>query len=162
MNERNRSENGQAGFAALCRERGLRMTPQRALIHAELAASRAHPSAEDLHRAVAGKMPGVSLDTVYRTLEAFERAGLVDRVRTPGGKARFEGNLDPHHHVICRECGRIEDVCWPQFDGLAQPEAEGFAEVSGSYAVLCGLCLDCAARGDGRDHQTTKQQGAKR
>jgi Fur family transcriptional regulator, ferric uptake regulator len=90
--------------------------------------------------------------SVYRNLAVLEQAGVVRRVITEDDFSRYELTEDlteHHHHLICSNCGRIEDVAMPatferaldrQLDGLAR-EA-GFATVSHRLDMI-GLCRDC-------------------
>jgi Fe2+ or Zn2+ uptake regulation protein len=90
--------------------------------------------------------------SAYRNLAALERAGVVRRVVTDEDFARFELDehlTEHHHHLVCSECGRIEDVTIPAalersldraFDTVAKDA--GFASVGHRLDVI-GLCDDC-------------------
>ena len=69
-----------------------------------------HLSAEELLSEASERLPGVSLPTVYATLELFEQLGIVRRVNGGGGTLLWDTRADTHHHMICRNCGRIEDL----------------------------------------------------
>ncbi|MBU1238929.1 transcriptional repressor, partial [Myxococcota bacterium] len=88
-------------LARLFREKGLRMTQQRAEIFQEVVRSRSHPGAEKIFEKVKRIMPSISLDTVYRTLTTLEELGLVRRLNHPRGGARFDSMGPGHHHFIC-------------------------------------------------------------
>lgn len=90
----------------------LRCTRQRKAIYAALEASREHPTADDLFRCVGHDMPGVSLATVYNTLEAFCHAGLVQKLPGAGanGSARFDAVREDHLHLRCRRTGQVADL----------------------------------------------------
>ena len=90
-------------------EHGLKFTHQRYLVYQALLGTREHPSAEMVWRWVRQEAPSISLDTVYRTLAALERRGLAARVPDGGEQGRFDGDISPHHHLVCLSCGRIED-----------------------------------------------------
>lgn len=101
-------------IAALFAEHGLRCTRQRQDIYAALAATTAHPTAEELHGLVltsAGVAPdeAVSLATVYNTLEALTDAGLVRKIPTPEGGARFDADTSDHMHLMLGD-GAVRDV----------------------------------------------------
>lgn len=135
-----------ADFAATLRARGLRATPQRLLIHHVVCSLDRHATAEHVFNEVAGELPGVSLPTVYATLELFEELGLVRRVLTAGGAVVFDSRTDVHYHAICRRCGRVEDIAAP-VDVAPVLEAAGRKGFTGGNAdlVVSGLCADCAA-----------------
>jgi Fur family peroxide stress response transcriptional regulator len=132
------------------RERGLKLTPQRAAIYRALVESRAHPTAEDLLREVQREHPMVSPNTVYYTLGALRRAGLVQEVNYWHDRARFDGNLAPHHHLICLGCRTITDLTDAALDRLAAPAGSraGFV-VTGHRVEFHGYCAGCRRRGRG-------------
>lgn len=97
----------------------------------------------------------VPQSSAYRNLATLERAGVVRRVITEDDFARFELDerlTEHHHHLVCSNCGRIEDATIPPaversiertFDRVAREV--GFASV-GHRLDLIGLCDDCASR----------------
>lgn len=86
---------------AIFAQHGLRCTRQRELVYAALAATDTHPTAEELHTTVRREDPGVSLATVYNTLDALTAAGLARRIPCPtaGGPCRFDADTGPHIHM---------------------------------------------------------------
>lgn len=93
------------------RRRGLRSTRQRELIYAVLAATKAHPTAEELHDAARAADPGLSLATVYNTLDTLTETGLIQRLpsATGSGPARYDADTEPHAHLALDD-GRVLDV----------------------------------------------------
>ena len=89
---------------------GLRLTKQRLLICRDLGGRFDHPDVERVCRAVKPRLRRISLFTVYRTMNALEAAGMVRRVATWKGHARYDGNIEAHAHFLCEKCGRIDDV----------------------------------------------------
>ncbi|MEO1130562.1 MAG: Fur family transcriptional regulator [Planctomycetota bacterium] len=91
-------------------DRGLRCTKQRLEIYRALAANRCHPTAEQLHHLVHQSSPGISLATVYNTLEALCAAGLCQKLATTGSSgARYDADVSDHLHVVTCD-GEILDV----------------------------------------------------
>lgn len=88
---------------------GIRCTKQRQEIYDALAACKAHPTAEQLHQMVSAGSPGMSLATIYNTLDALTKAGLCRRIPTPEGGARFDADMRDHLHVVTND-GRLIDV----------------------------------------------------
>ena len=117
----------------------LRLTPQRVAILDYLDGNKSHPSAEDIYRAVAKRFPTMSLATVYNTLSALERRGRLLKLSIDPGKARYDPNTLPHHHLICNLCKTIEDVDTRY--RLALPDTE--FEVTGSHVEFYGTCPKC-------------------
>lgn len=98
--------------AKLFAEHDLRCTKQRKAIYSALTGTRCHPTADDLYRTVQDSLPGVSLATVYNTLEAFNDAGLISKLPDAGsnGSARYDAHREPHTHLRDRCTGKVADA----------------------------------------------------
>ena len=128
------------------RARGLKVTPQRQSIFRALASSTVHPTAESVYATVSRQLPTISLRTVYQTLNDLAAMGELHALDLGTGSTRFDPNLDPHHHLVCDVCGRVEDL-HRDFPGVVAPssgEAAGF-EVTSTEIVFRGRCAGCAA-----------------
>jgi Fe2+ or Zn2+ uptake regulation protein len=93
----------------LFRKHDLRCTRQRELVYMALAGTKQHPTAEDLYRTVHEKDPGLSLATVYNTLEALVECGLGRRLSNGGGPCHYDADMAPHVHIALGD-GRLMDV----------------------------------------------------
>jgi Fe2+ or Zn2+ uptake regulation protein len=134
-----------AELAELLRQRGLRATSQRVVMHRLLRDRARHVSAEELLSEAGEKLPGVSLPTVYATLELFEQLGVVRRVNGGGGTLLWDTRPDAHHHMICRNCGRIEDMEVPlDLERARRSAARSGFEPDRAEVVVSGLCSRCA------------------
>ncbi len=128
------------------RDHGQRLTPQRAAVYQVLAASRSHPNAEEVYHAVRRVNPGISLATVYKSLEALVGCGLALKLAYADGSARYDGQMEPHHHARCDGCGRVFDVAaGPEQEALdaLRRGVEGFV-VTDLRVQLSGFCRNCA------------------
>jgi Fe2+ or Zn2+ uptake regulation protein len=135
-------------LAGKLRDRHLRVTPQRIVIHRALCSHAQHMTAEQVLASVSEVLPGTSLPTVYSTLELLESLGLVRRVGTGNGAVVFDSRVEPHAHTVCRRCGAMADLegtAAPD-DALARAEAGGFLP-DHAQLVVWGLCRDCSAAG---------------
>ena len=105
-----------------------------------------HVTAEAVFDEVSRRMPGVSLPTVYATLDLLEGVGLIDRVTTERGAVIYDPRTDEHHHLVCRRCAAIMDVDAPvAADALLDAaRSAGFAP-DHVQVVVRGLCSACAA-----------------
>lgn len=127
------------------RGRGLRVTSQRILIHRALCSQEQHMTAEQVLEKVCKALPGISLPTVYATLELLEDLGLVRRFGTGHGAVLFDSRVEPHAHTVCRRCGATADL-----DGgaLSEQVAARAAETGfipdHAQLVVWGLCAACA------------------
>ena len=141
-----------AAFTAHCRAHGLSVTHQRLAIFEALAASRAHPTAEELHRMVRRRIPTLSLATIYKNLDALRAIGAVNDVNSLRGQGRFEATLPgtfagkAHHHLVCVSCSRMSDLPEQSLPALRVKAraAQGFLVRAVQVQVL-GLCPDCRA-----------------
>ncbi len=136
---------------------GLKFTTQRYLVYRAMVAAKDHPSAETVWRRVRGEAPAISLDTVYRTLAAFEARGLVARVPGGGDEGRFDGDVTAHHHLVCLACGAIEDFSMPGA-GLEDlpPEVAAWGRVRDAQVLVRGVCRRCLGRE--KNHQPEEDQ----
>ncbi|MGH2840834.1 MAG: Fur family transcriptional regulator [Solirubrobacteraceae bacterium] len=125
------------------RDRGMRVTSQRVLVHRALRELDRHVTAEELLDAVSDRLPNVSLPTIYATLDLLEDLGMVRRVQR-AGTTLFDPRTDSHHHLICTECGSIEDVD-SELDTAAIERAAGQRgfEHERVEAVVHGRCAGC-------------------
>jgi Fe2+ or Zn2+ uptake regulation protein len=92
-------------------------------------------------------LDSVSTQAIYDVLGACTEAGLVRRIELPGHPARFERRAgDNHHHVVCRRCGRTEDVdcATGAAPCLAPDTGHGFT-IDEAEVVFWGVCPGCAA-----------------
>lgn len=129
-----------------------RMTVQRQAILDLINASNRHWDAEELSRELADRGQSVGIATVYRNLTTLEEAGLVASIRLDDRKRYERADKQHHDHMVCTECGAIEEFSHDKIEALQQAAAEkkGF-EMVGHQLVLFGRCARCSAaakRGD--------------
>lgn len=106
----------------ILRSSNLRCTRQREVVYEVLAARHDHPTAEELYATVKREEPGLSLATVYNTLEALVQAGLCRRIPNPCGATRYDADMREHVHVTMAD-GRVVDL--PEELGCRLAEAFG-------------------------------------
>ena len=109
-----------------------------------------HMTAEDVFRVLLEDRSDVGLATVYRVLTQFEQAGLLSRQHFETGKSVFELNEGQHHdHLVCLQCGRVEEFFDPQIEARQSEIArdKGFA-LHGHSLALYADCTksDCVYR----------------
>jgi Fe2+ or Zn2+ uptake regulation protein len=140
-------ESIESALSTALRARGGRVTPQRLAIARVLQETGGHVTAEALFGHVSKRLPGVSLPTVYATLELLEELGHVRRVPGATGAVMFDARTDAHDHFVCRRCGAVADLdCGTdRAAALLAATALGFRP-DDAQVVVCGLCADCAGR----------------
>lgn len=119
---------------------------KRQVILEALAATTAHPTAQELYQQLKPDYPDLSLGTVYRNLSLFSKQGDVMSVGVFRGQERFDARTEPHAHLHCAQCGRVIDVPLPgapepQLCALAQSVTD--AQVLGCSITFTGLCKAC-------------------
>lgn len=106
-----------------------------------------HPTADTIYQDVVRELPGVSKATVYRALDNFVQLGLARRVHHGATAARFDGNVERHHHLLCVRCESITDIDWNALDVPPFPEMSGDGfEVHDVAVSVQGLCRACVVK----------------
>ena len=126
------------------RSQGLKVTPQRQAIFRILHGDEAHPTADSVHARVVQDMPMVSLRTVYQTLNDLTAMGELGQIDVGTGSARFDPNLAPHHHLVCDDCGRVDDLVVDYPDVTVPDALAAQFEVTRTEIVFRGRCAKCA------------------
>ena len=127
------------------RTRGWKVTPQRQLLFRLLHGNDGHPSADALLEIASAHMPGISLRTVYQTLNDLVSMGELRQLAFSAGPSRFDPNVEHHHHAECDHCGRLHDVYVDGLDDLSVDGLGGFRPQRASV-VFHGLCATCTDR----------------
>lgn len=131
-------------FIDRSKDLGLKVTPQRIAIYRELAGTDQHPSTETIYKKIKDYYPNISLTTVYRTLETFEKLGLISVVNVLYNAARYDANLTPHNHIVCTECKKVEDIYDESLTTLdISDKTLGDYHIKGYSILLNGVCKDC-------------------
>ena len=130
-------------LSARLREKGLRVTQQRVAVLEYLLSTPKHPTAEDVGAAVNRLVPTASRASVYNVLHSLKECGLIDELVLGDAVARYDANLDRHHHFICRACGAVEDVPFETFREAPRPCLADGHTVEDYTVTLRGVCPGC-------------------
>ena len=134
-------------FESVCRREGIKLTHQRIEIFREVAQTGDHPDAEQVFTRVKGRIPTVSLDTVYRTLWLLKDLGLVVPIGSSRERTRFDANLSTHHHFVCGSCGFTRDFYSSDLDNIQLPNAvTSFGQIEATHVEVRGVCQKCAKK----------------
>ena len=106
-----------------------------------------HPTAEWVYQQLKPKYPDLSLGTVYRNISQFKEDGLIITVGVVNGQERYDGNVQPHTHFVCTECGTVLDI---EESFLGEAENKQISEKYGIVVnfhelVFYGKCSKCLA-----------------
>lgn len=94
---------------SLLKKFGLKVTPQRLSV-LKVLDKHTHPTIDELYEEIKKENPSVSLATVYKNLNTLKDEGLVVEVNIVNQKPRYDIYEYPHIHVICDNCGYVEDI----------------------------------------------------
>lgn len=123
-----------------------RSTRQRMAIARALAEGDRFRTAQELHDDLQRSGERVGLTTVYRELQSLAEAGEIDALTQPSGETIYRrcASDQHHHHLVCRSCGRSEEVASAAVEEWAEQSAQshGFSAVV-HVAELYGLCDSC-------------------
>lgn len=129
-----------------------RATRQGSAVRDALRAAGGFRSAQDVYAALRADGDTVGLSTVYRHLQSLVDDGLVDVIQTPEGEAtyRYCGEPGPghhHHHLVCRQCGRTEEIEGRAIERWAGEVAQlhGYTDVDHTVELF-GRCAACSRR----------------
>jgi Fur family ferric uptake transcriptional regulator len=130
---------------------GLKATlPRLKILEVFQTAKERHMTAEDVYRVLLQDRSDIGLATVYRVLMQFEQAGLLTRSNFESGKAVYELNEGQHHdHLVCLDCGHVEEFYDPQIEERQQLVAtsKGFTLQEHALSLYANCNRhDCAHR----------------
>jgi Fur family peroxide stress response transcriptional regulator len=136
-----------AEFRELAWKRGLAATHQRQVIYEAIVAAPGHYSAEQIFSGVRKRIPSISLATVYNNLKLFVEHGLLREVSPHTSTLMVEGNLEPHHHLVCTRCKAVQDVegDFINYKKLSRQAPRGF-DLTQPLVEVFGICRRCSAK----------------
>ncbi len=126
----------------ILRSKQVKATDQRVAILEYMHGNFTHPSAEDIYKTLHKKMKGLSLATVYNTLERLVELRAVDKIVINEERAQYDLARTPHHHFFCTTCNALIDIevtCPHAKTWVAGPHK--IDEVHGYFKGTCANCL---------------------
>ena len=128
-----------------------RATAQGASVRDALGRSGGFRSAQDVYATLRSDGLAIGLSTVYRHLQTLAESGAADVVRSADGEATYrlcdDTTAAHHHHLVCRVCGRAEQVQARAVERWASEVAAKFGYTDIDHTVeVFGRCADCASR----------------
>lgn len=133
-------------FERRSRLTSLKYSRQRESIKSYLMMTKEHPTADMVYMHVRDEYPNISLGTVYRNLNLLTSIGEAVKITTPDGGDRFDGNVMPHNHFICTDCGRVLDLKldMKNIDDINTAAGKNFdGSIESSVTLFFGKCSHC-------------------
>lgn len=133
------------------RDNNVRITPQRQIILKYLINHDNHPSVDTIYEALRKDFPNLSIATIYNTLQLFEKLEIIIALPAEDGGIRYDFFGDPHFHAICKNCGTIFDIEFPDYKKTEKNLAELAMQQAGFqtnqvHIEVYGLCPKCQAK----------------
>ncbi|MRJ02426.1 MAG: transcriptional repressor [Epsilonproteobacteria bacterium] len=132
-------------YMTMLKSRELKSTPQRVAM-LRILEEMGHAEIEEIYNHIKRDFVSISLATVYKNINTMREAGLIQEIKVPERRSRFEIVKEPHSHFLCRQCGRIYDIPQPRVEELQLPE--GFEPLHYTLTVE-GICRECRATPEG-------------
>lgn len=126
-------------------EKRQNFSKKREAILTAIQSTTSHPSAEWVYQKLKPDYPDLSLGTVYRNISQFKQNGLLICVGVVNGQERFDGNVKPHTHFVCSQCGAVIDIAG-EFVGKewSSKIAERYhVRVDSNEVLFRGICAKC-------------------
>ncbi len=123
----------------------MRLTTQRQIILEELGKVTSHPTANEVYDMVRKRLPRIGLGTVYRNLELMAESGIILKLEVGGTQKRFDATVDPHYHIRCLSCGKVDDIAIPVMSDINKTAADlSNYQVLGHHIEFAGICSECS------------------
>lgn len=126
------------------KSKSLKLTPQRIAVYDMLKNTKSHPSAEMIYNSITEKYPTMSLATVYKTLKTLVEVNLIQELNVGEGNFRYDANANPHPHVMCVKCNRVDDIDDADIsiiNNIIKDHTD--YEIHSSKTYFYGLCPNC-------------------
>lgn len=131
-------------ITTIFKEKKLKLTPQRIAVYKYLQSTKEHPSAEVIYKALQPTYPTMSLATIYKALKTLVEVELIIELNVGEGSFRYDGNMDPHPHIQCVSCGKVDDIEGISFSNVIEDVKQHTSfEVLASKIYFYGICTNC-------------------
>lgn len=124
-----------------------------------MAGTRAHPNVDLIHKTLSKEIPTLSKTSIYNTLKAFVKAGVVREIMIEENEIRYDAYVDRHAHFKCTVCGGLQDINLRCVSCAAVNKLEG-NKVLEEHIYMRGICADCLKKRGGKpDEKKAKTRG---
>jgi Fur family ferric uptake transcriptional regulator len=130
-------------MAKLAAAGGRRTASRQAIVEA-ISEAGSHLTADEIAQRVHRRFPSVNLSTVYRTLDTLTDLGIIDHVHFGHGRAVYHLTDEAHQHLVCEECGEIEELPAARLRPLIRMLDRDYGfELDRRHFAIVGRCRSC-------------------
>ena len=129
-------------FTNILRAHHLKATPQRLEI-ANTLYQRGHVNIEDLYETMLKKFNSISLATIYKNINLMIENAFIQEVKIPNAKSVYELTKEAHSHLVCDNCGHVEDLTLDLSAVTALASHKTDFQINKANLVFSGLCKKC-------------------
>ncbi|MCL6516537.1 transcriptional repressor [Alicyclobacillus sp.] len=123
------------------------LTKQRELVYQTVLCGKDHPTAADILERLHAQGHRISYATVYNSLRYLTENGLLKELKVGESVSRYDARTEPHHHIVCRSCGRVDEVFTPIPEAFVLQVGEDTQyHIEEMDLVIHGLCSACKER----------------
>lgn len=140
--------NKKSNLLELCVAKGMPLTKKREIVINIIEKNPGHMDAEDVYKKAKKKDPSIGMATVYRALKLMSDYNVIERHTFGQEHQHFESPTKSHHdHLVCSECGKIEEFSDPSLEQLKNDVARqhGFQMTTHKLEIY-GICADCVKK----------------
>ncbi|MCS7463950.1 transcriptional repressor [Paenibacillus doosanensis] len=124
------------------------LTPQRKAIYEVIMESHDHPTAAEIIERLSKRGQQFAYATTYNSLRYLTEEGLIRELKLDGDASRYDARTEEHQHIVCRVCGKVDEV----FTHVPAEWARAVAEETGyvveeEHILLKGVCPECSSSG---------------
>lgn len=132
-------------YVKILKDKKLKITFQRLIVLRYLDENCTHPTADQIYSNLKTNNPSLSKTTVYNTLDALQKHGIIQAITISGSELRYDIFNGMHHHFYCKKCGKIVDI------DISCPNVEKMKEfghkVEEIHGYIKGICKECLIKG---------------
>ena len=121
----------------------MKFSRQREAVKKVLCSTKTHPTAAWIYENVQIEIPNISLGTVYRNLNLLTDEGIIKKLSFGDGNEHFDGDISPHSHFYCEDCGRIYDIDFDATELCNKISETEKIEISSAACNFSGICGEC-------------------
>ncbi|MCM8789347.1 MAG: transcriptional repressor [Candidatus Omnitrophica bacterium] len=102
-----------------------------------------HPTVEMIYNYLHKNLPVISMTTVYNTVNALRKKDMINALTITGDETRYDPQIENHHHLLCKKCGRVYDIKIKCPLALSNKKTIAGHRINEVCGYFTGICKDC-------------------